>query len=86
MRFDKQNVHCVKSVRIRSYSGSYFPALGLNVERYSVRTRITPNTDTFHAEGYVYPTLKKYCLLNLKLAGVQAGQTFDGLFLGRQAN
>lgn len=33
--------------------------------------------------GYVYPTLKKYCLLNLKLAGVQAGQTFDGLFLGK---
>ena len=53
-------VHCVKSVRIRSYSGPYFPAFELNTERYSVslriqsecckiRTRITPNTDTFHA-------------------------------------
>ena len=53
-------MHCVKSVRIRSYSGLYFPAFGLNTERYSVslriqsecgkmRTRITPNTDTFHA-------------------------------------
>ena len=42
---------------------SYFPAFGLNTERYRVslriqsecgkiRTRITPNTDTFHA---VYP-------------------------------
>ena len=52
--------HCAKSVRIRSYSGSYFPAFGLNTERYGVslriqsecrkiRTRITPNTDTFHA-------------------------------------
>ena len=51
--------HCVKSVRIRSYPGQYFPAFGLNTERYSVslriqsecgkiRTRITPNTDTFH--------------------------------------
>ena len=28
--------HCVKSVRIRSYSGPYFPAFGLNTERYGV--------------------------------------------------
>ena len=52
--------HCVKSVLIRSYSGPYFPAFGLNTERYSVsllsqsecekmRTRITPNADTFYA-------------------------------------
>ena len=26
--------HCVKSVLIRSYSGPYFPAFGLNTERY----------------------------------------------------
>ena len=43
-----------------SYSGSYLPAFGLSTERYGVslriqsecgkiRTRITPNTDTFHA-------------------------------------
>ena len=49
--------HCVKTVRIRSYSGPCFPAFRLNAERYSVslriqpecakiRTRITPNTDT----------------------------------------
>ena len=53
-------LHCVKSVCILSYSGSYFPAFGLNTERYSVflriqsdcgkiRTRITPNTDTFYS-------------------------------------
>ena len=52
--------HCVKNVRIRSYSGPYFPVFGLNTERYGVslriqskcgkmRTRITRNTDTFHA-------------------------------------
>ena len=52
--------HCVKSFRIRSYSGPYFPAFGLSTERYfvflciqsergKIRTRITPNTDTFHA-------------------------------------
>ena len=53
-------IHCVKSIRIRSYSGPHFPTFGLNTERYSVslriqsecgkmRTRITPHTDTFHA-------------------------------------
>ena len=53
-------LHCVKSVRIRSYSGPYFPAFGLNTERYGeslriqsecgkIRTRITPNTDTLYA-------------------------------------
>ena len=49
-----------KSVCVRSYSGLYFPAFGPNTERYSlslriqsecrkIRTRITPDTDTFHA-------------------------------------
>ena len=57
--FDKLS-HCVKNVGIRSYSGTYFPAFGLNMERYSVslriqsecrkiRAKITPNTDTFQA-------------------------------------
>ena len=33
--------HCVKHlVRIRSYSGSHFPAFGLNTKRYSVSLRI----------------------------------------------
>ena len=52
--------HCVKCVHIRSYSGLYFPAFALNTERCGVcfliqsecgkvRTRITPNTDTFYA-------------------------------------
>ena len=52
--------YCVKSVRIRSYSGHNFHAFGLNTERYSVslciqskcgkiQTRITPNTDTFYS-------------------------------------
>ena len=59
--FDRKYLrHCVKSVRIRSYSGPNFPALGLNKERYGVylriqsecgkmQTRITPNVDTFYA-------------------------------------
>ena len=51
---------CVNRVLIWSYSGPYFPAFGMNTERYSeslrihskcgkIRTRITPNTDTFYA-------------------------------------
>ena len=50
----------VKSLRIRSYSDPHFPTFGLDMERNSVslriqsecrkiRTRITPNTDTFYA-------------------------------------
>ena len=52
--------HCVKSVRIWNLSGPYFPAFRLNTEIYQVnlciqskcwkiRTRKTPNTDTFLA-------------------------------------
>ena len=55
-----QNIHCVKSVRIRCFSEPYFPAFGLNTERYfvslriyseigKIRTRKTPNKVTFHA-------------------------------------
>ena len=60
----KFNEHYVKGARIWSYSGLHFPAFGLNTERYSVslyiqskcgemRTRITPNTDTFYAVDIV---------------------------------
>ena len=51
--------HCVKSVRIRSFSDPNFPAFGLNTGTYSVsfriqskcgkiQTRKITNTDTFH--------------------------------------
>ena len=51
--------HFVTSVRIRRFSGPYFPAFGLNTKRYGVSLRIpseyekiwsgkTPNTGTFH--------------------------------------
>ena len=49
------SLHCVKSVRIRNFSGSYFLAFGLNKvflriqsECGKTRTRKSPNTDTFH--------------------------------------
>ena len=49
----------MESVPIRRFSGPYFPAFGLNTERYGVslriqsewgkmRTKKTPNTGTFH--------------------------------------
>ena len=50
----------LKSVRVQSFSDSCFPTFRLNMEKYGVsvdiqfecekiRTRKTPNTDTFHA-------------------------------------
>ena len=51
--------HCIQNARMPNFSGPYFSAFGLNTERYGVflhiqskcgkiRTRKTPNTDTFH--------------------------------------
>ena len=68
------NGHCVKSVRIRSYSGLHFSAYGLNSERYSVysvslhiqseqgkmRTKVTPNTAAFNAVGSPILTVTLY--------------------------
>ena len=76
--------HCVKSARIRNYSGPYFPAFGLNTERYGVslciqsacekiQPRITPNTDTFHA---VVINLVKQAIIKLLLA-----YTFRKMFI-----
>ena len=53
-------LYCVKGACIRSYFWSVFSTFGLNTEKYSVslriqskwgkiRTRKTPNKDTFHA-------------------------------------
>ena len=52
--------HYLKSARIRGYSGPHFCAFRLNLQRYfvslriqskceKIRTRITPNMDTFYA-------------------------------------
>ena len=49
-------MRCVNSFRIRSYSGPYFPAFGLNMEIYFVsqseygrkRTIITPHKEKFY--------------------------------------
>ena len=44
-----KKLHCVKSVRIRSYSGPYLLALGLNAERYRLSLRV----QTFIMEQFV---------------------------------
>ena len=46
MREQKLTLHCVKSVRIRSIS-PYSVRMRKNAGK--MRTRITPNTDTFYA-------------------------------------
>ena len=42
--------HCVKSVRIRNYSGPHFLKFGLNTERYSVSLRMWENVDQNNSE------------------------------------
>ena len=77
-------VHSVESVCIRNYSGPYFPAFGLNTERYGVslciqsecekiRPRINLNTDIFHA---VVIILGKQAIMKLLLA-----YTFRKMFI-----
>ena len=67
---ENSELYCVKSVRIRSFSGPYFLAFGLNTERYSVslriqfeckkiRTRKILNTDTFYRVLF-FIMIKKY--------------------------
>ena len=48
----EKTLHCVKSVRIRSYSGPYFLAFGLNAEIYSVRMR--GNADQNNSEYVLF--------------------------------
>ena len=52
-----ENNHCVKSVRIWSYSGRYFPSFGLRIqsERGKIQTRITPTTNTFYTVNALFP-------------------------------
>ena len=38
--YNMDNIHSMKSVDIWSFSGPYFPAFGLNTERYSASVRI----------------------------------------------
>ena len=46
----EKRLHCVKSVRVRSFSGPYFLAFGLNTEIYSARMGGGGNTDQNNSE------------------------------------
>ena len=47
--------HCVKSVRIQNFSSPYFPAFGLNTERYL--SVFNPNAETYGLEKPLIRTL-----------------------------
>ena len=61
LRLSGCTVHCMKSVRIRSFSNPYFPVFGLNTDQKNsvflciqsecgkIRSRITPTMDSFYA-------------------------------------
>ena len=85
------SLHCLKSVRNRSFSGPYFPAFGLNMKRYSVPPRIqsecgkiwtrkTPNTDTFHAVLY-YSVFRNFWRRRSKLINFLIALVHDGVQL-----
>ena len=44
-------LHFVKSVGIRSFSSQYFPAFGLNTERYEVSLRIQSKCGKYGPEN-----------------------------------
>ena len=54
--------HCVKSVRIRTFSGPYFPALALNTERYGEILRISPNAGKYGQEKLRIRTIFTQCI------------------------
>ena len=61
-------IYCVKIVRFRSYSGPYFPAFGLNTERYGVSPCIQSECGKIWTRNYsVFWTLFTQCLTLLLL-------------------
>ena len=48
-------LHCIKKVYIRSYFSPYFPAFGLNTERYGVKTPRKTSMIDFKviSDGYI---------------------------------
>ena len=50
---DSESTHCVKRVQIRRFFGPYFPAFGLNTEKYSVSV-FSPNVGKYGQEKTPY--------------------------------
>ena len=55
-----------KSIRIRSFSGPYFPALGLNTERYSISVQMREKTDQKSSEYRHFSRSEKIWLFKLE--------------------
>ena len=53
-RLIRKERHCVKSVLIRTFSGLYFPAFGLNTERYRESLRDTEYLSVFSPNAGKY--------------------------------
>ena len=51
-----------ESVRIRSFSGPYFPAFGLTIERYSVSLQIQSNAGKYRPEKLQIRALFTQCI------------------------
>ena len=67
-------MHCGKSARIRRFSSPYFPAFGLNTERYSIfrdtpySVRMRENTDQKNSEyGHFSSSVRNSKLVTLRL-------------------
>ena len=59
LNFFPVELHCVKSVRIRSFSGRHFPTFGLNTERYEVSIVLSPNARKYEPEKLQIWTLSR---------------------------
>ena len=56
----EKEYHCVRSIHIRSYSGPYFPAFGLNTEYLSV---FSPNAEKYGPEKLRMQTIFTQCMM-----------------------
>ena len=62
----------MKSGRTRSYSGPHFLAFGLNIQsECGIRTRITPNTDSFYTIFYTESTQGHLLSLYVRLPSMR---------------
>ena len=60
-------MHYVKSVRIRRFSGPYFPVFGLNTERYSYLSEFSTNAGKYGSENSEYGYFSRSNALNTEL-------------------
>ena len=59
----RKDLHCVKSVRIRSFSGLYFPTFGTNTETHGLPLRIQSECGEIRTKKLRIRTLFTQCLI-----------------------